>query len=163
MLHMLFWLWLVLPASSVMCPPCPEALSLLLREAMESAAGQTSCGVKAGAAHSGPVPLDHVISMEEGPWVVAHLGHNREEGLKEDRHCLRALGYPGTAGHGLQHLVKWHQPRDTMGLLRASPEFCLQVVMVRSLLGITCFMGLEEARRCQGLPGQQSQGQASKG
>lgn len=34
--------------------------------------------------------------------------------------------------------------------------------MVHSLLGITCSTGLEEAR-CQGLPGLQSQGQASKG
>lgn len=54
---------------------------------------------------------------------MAHLGHSREEGLKQDGHCLRTLGYPGTAGHGLQHLVKWCQPGDTMGLLSAYPQF----------------------------------------
>lgn len=53
---------------------------------------------------------------------MAHLGHSREEGLKQDRHRLGALGYPGTAGHGLQHLVKRRQPENTM-LLSARPQF----------------------------------------
>lgn len=50
-----------------MCLPSPEAL-LFLKEAMESSRTNL-LGMKAGAAHSGPVSLDYVMSMEEGTWV----------------------------------------------------------------------------------------------
>lgn len=94
--------------------------------------------------------------------MVAHLGHGREEGLKQDGHCLGALGHPGTAGHGLQHLVKRCQSGDTKGLLSARPQFLPEEGTLwpatgghgSLTLGITC---------SSGLPGQQSQGQDGRG
>lgn len=72
-----------------------------------------------------PAP-DWPSAVGMGPGQRAHLGHCREEHLQQGGHRLGTLEHPGTAGHGLQHLVEWRQPGDTgPGLLSACSYPCL--------------------------------------